>query len=287
MSKWEVPMLAQDFKEGRVKFPCYAEPKFDGVRVLAEVTRGDKNAMTVDEVNFHFRSGKPVHTLEHLVEPLLEISEGWGNCWFDGEVIHEEGFMKCVGDVRRKRLQAPHLTYAIFDVFGGDEDSEELSYLERRDILEKHPLLFSLSKVEVVPTKSISSMDDLWEAKEIYEAMSNNVEGVMIKNDSLYQHGKRSFDWMKVKDELSVDFPVVEAYEGTGKYKDMLGGFIAENPDTGARVRIGGGYNDEQRKQYWDNRNDYIGVVAEIKYQYMTPKGSLRHPIFKCWRIDK
>ena len=130
-------------------------------------------------------------------------------------------------------------------------------------------------------------MDDLWEAKEIYEAMSNNVEGVMIKNDSLYQHGKRSFDWMKVKDELSVDFPVVEAYEGTGKYKDMLGGFIAENPDTGARVRIGGGYNDEQRKQYWDNRNDYIGVVAEIKYQYMTPKGSLRHPIFKCWRIDK
>ena len=67
----------------------------------------------------------------------------------------------------------------------------------------------------------------------------------------------------------------------------MLGGFVAEHPDTGARVRIGGGYNDEQRKQYWDNRNDYIGVVAEIKYQYMTPKGSLRNPIFKCWRIDK
>jgi ATP-dependent DNA ligase len=285
MSKWKVPMLAQDFKEGRVKFPCYAEPKFDGVRVLAEITRGNQNAMTVDEVNFYFRSGKPVHTLEHLAEPLLKISEGWGDCWFDGEVIHEEGFMKCVGDVRRKRLQAPHLTYAIFDVFS--DQRPHLSYLERRKILNDIPFGTG-GKIEVVPTKSICKMDDLWEAKEIYEAMSDNVEGVMVKSsDALYQHGKRSFDWMKVKDELSVDFPVVEAYEGTGKYVEMLGGFIAENPNTGARVRIGGGYTDEQRKQYWDNRNEYIGVVAEIKYQYMTPKGSLRHPIFKCWRIDK
>ena len=102
----------------------------------------------------------------------------------------------------------------------------------------------------------------------------------------LYQN-KRTWDWMKIKDELSVDFPIVDLFEGQGKYKGMLGGVIVKNPDTDIHIRVGGGYDDAERKHIWENQKDFLGKTAEVKYQYMTPKGSLRHPIYKGVRIDK
>jgi DNA ligase-1 len=92
---------------------------------------------------------------------------------------------------------------------------------------------------------------------------------------------------MKIKEERSVDFPVIEAYEGTGKYTGMLGGFKVQNPDTQVITNVGGGYSDAERKEFWDNRDSYYGRTMEVKYQYETSKGSLRHPTFKIFRIDK
>ena len=53
-------------------------------------------------------------------------------------------------------------------------------------------------------------------------------------------------------------------------------------------VKVGTGFNMEERKNILDNANKFIGTVAEIKYFEVTKDGkSLRHPVFSRWRDDK
>ena len=60
MNKEKFAMLAKDYDERKIEFPCYVEPKFDGVRVITKVDK------TTNEVEYFFRSGKEVFTLDHL-----------------------------------------------------------------------------------------------------------------------------------------------------------------------------------------------------------------------------
>jgi len=273
----KISMLAKDYAKNKEEYPCYVEPKYDGVRVLAKVNQEEHT------VEFFFRSGKKVYTLDHLVEPLLELDLGV-EYYVDGEVINSEGgFMKCVGDVRRKSKQAPHLQYQIFDAFF-ENDSRD--YLTRKELIKNQISIHTSDVIDYVIHKKCCCVEEVLAFKDLWETMDSNIEGVMVKKNTLYQH-KRTWDWMKIKDELSVDFPVVDAYEGKGKYDGMLGGLIVENPQTKVRIRVGGGYNDEERYSFWNDLPTYIGKTAEVKYQYMTPKGSLRHPVFKGFRIDK
>jgi ATP-dependent DNA ligase len=267
-------MLSKDLDERKLVFPCWAEPKYDGVRVLAKVNKKEQT------VKFFFRSGKEVLTLDHLIEPCLDIDAEQDEFTLDGEVTNEEGFMKCVGDIRRKSKQAPHLRYELFDMFFEDDDRDYLT--RKKDLKEatKTSELYTLNYVKC------DNLQEVMELKKVWEQKNKNIEGVIIKKNTSYQH-KRTWDWMKIKDELSVDFPVVDAYEGKGKYDGMLGGFIVENPKTNVRISVGGGYSDEERYSFWNDLSSHIGKTAEIKYQYMTPKGSLRHPVFKGFRIDK
>jgi len=277
MNKDKIAMLAKDFESKKEEYPCYVEPKFDGVRVLAKVNTEEHT------VEFFFRSGKEVYTLDHLVEPLLELDLGV-EYYVDGEVINSEGgFMKCVGDVRRKSKQAPHLEYRVFDYFF---ENDTRDYITRKNGLMSQCDLVNAPPLDCIPHKEVNCIEEVLALKDLWETMDSNVEGVMVKKNTSYKH-KRTWDWMKIKDELSVDFPVVDAYEGKGKYDGMLGGLIVENPQTKVRIRVGGGYNDEERYSFWNDLPTYIGKTAEVKYQYMTPKGSLRHPVFKGFRIDK
>lgn len=272
-TKTKFAMLAKDLDDKKIEFPCYVEPKYDGVRVLAKVNKKERT------VDFFFRSGKEVYTLEHLKSELLAIDADQNEFTVDGEVVSKEGFMVCVGDVRRKKKQAPQLQYKIFDLFYEEDDRD---YLTRKAKLN----FLGITFLECVRFVKCNNIGEVIHLKGIWESDDGNIEGVMVKKNTKYQH-KRTWDWMKLKDELSVDFPIVEVFEGKGKYKNMLGGIAVENPQTKVTIRVGGGFTDSERNTFWRTPNDLIGKTAEIKYQYMTPKGSLRHPIFKGLRIDK
>ena len=88
-----------------------------------------------------------------------------------------------------------------------------------------------------------------------------------------------------MKDFHDVDLEVISFEEGEGKYENMLGAIVVDFNKV--RVNIGSGFTDEERKQIWENRNDFRNQIAEIRYQELTPDGSLRFPTFRGWRPDK
>jgi len=95
--------------------------------------------------------------------------------------------------------------------------------------------------------------------------------------------GKRSYDWMKIKLSHTEDLPILEVYEGEGRLKGSLGGFVTDH--RGIRVKVGSGFSDIQRAKWWNDPP--IGLIAEVKYHEITPDGSLRHPVFVRLRYDK
>ena len=124
--------------------------------------------------------------------------------------------------------------------------------------------------------------------EEAEALMEQGVEGVMLKRrDSLYEEGKRSWSWLKVKatdtyDVVIVDMeaePTAEDRKAAG-WKNLRYGLVMD----GKLVVVGslGVTGPPEELQ------TYIGHVAEIKGWGQSPStGAIRHPGFIRLRDDK
>ena len=92
---------------------------------------------------------------------------------------------------------------------------------------------------------------------------------------------------MKFKNEATEDVRISGFKEGGAltKYEGMLGAFVVDY--YGVSVDVGSGFTDDQRKEFWGNRNSLIDTMIEISYIERTKDGSLRHPVFERLRPDR
>ena len=69
-----------------------------------------------------------------------------------------------------------------------------------------------------------------------------------------------------------------------------LGAFVCEGVDSGKKIRVnvGSGFSDDERDDYWKNRDSLIGDVVEVRADAVTQNQegdySLRFPRFKTFR---
>ncbi len=65
--------------------------------------------------------------------------------------------------------------------------------------------------------------------------------------------------------------------------KDALGAFICETNE-GIRFSIGSGFDQEDRRNFWENRSTLIGQIVKYKHFPIGVKDKPRHPIFLGFR---
>lgn len=270
-------MLAHKYEPKRIKtFPVAEQPKYDGVRVLVYVDQ--PNGI----VRFMSRNGKEDFASMPTIANALLVWGPKGVYWLDGEIV-SGGFNKTVSEVRTKKAVLTDATLMVFEYLLSDELSQgsPLPHAERRQRMTE--LSIWGDHVKLVPEILVNSHEEIVAQYEAYRAVG--LEGAIVKPlDGKYEP-KRSYNWLKIKAEESEDLEVTGLFEGEGKYKGQLGGVIVTF--NGVEVRVGSGFSDNQRTNYWANQNGIVGRVAEIEYHEVTPDGSLRHPRFKCWRPDK
>jgi len=138
----------------------------------------------------------------------------------------------------------------------------------------------------VQPVERVECNTDYEEIKAEHDAyVKDGYEGAMIKFlDAPYKFG-RGHEVMKLKAFHDVDLPVVGLLEGTGKHAGKLGSFQVVYQ--GVEVQVGSGLTDDLREAIWSDQENFLGRIIEVRYQEVTPDGSLRFPTFVCFRNDR
>ena len=277
-------MLANKFK-GDLAEPMQISLKLDGIRCTALID---------DNIKFLSRQGKEIQGLQDIQHALETMNlKGW---MLDGELIRinsdnlpsEENFKLTTSIVSSKEDDKKGLEYVIFDIVPLEDyrkRESKLKYSERKELMQK---LIDTNNdyVRLVPMYGIAKDIEDVEIK-LDRVVNQGLEGLMLNSlDGLYKFGKRSNDLLKVKKFNTCDIKCTGMEEGEGKYEGTLGKIICDYK--GYELRVGSGLTDEERIYYWDNPNEIIGRIVEIKYfeESSDKEGnlSLRFPVFKCVR---
>lgn len=141
------------------------------------------------------------------------------------------------------------------------------------------------SSVLVAPYLNVSQHPSTWR-RHCEEIWSSGGEGIILKRvEAPYSVGKRNFDLMKIKEEVTVDLLVTGLVCGQGKYESVTGALVCI--DRTGLVHHISGMSDDQRQKWWVNPTAVVGSVVEVKAMKVNPDGSLREPRFKAIRYDK
>jgi DNA ligase-1 len=300
-TNWRIPVfscqLAQDFADrpSKMRGRKRLEVKLDGVRVLTVVSH---NGCTL-----YSRNGKVFENFPHIQEAIDQCSKAFQHSLpfvLDGEVMGQS-FQKLMRQARRKdNVDASDMVYHVFDILplrAFEEGHHNLQQYRRIEILENaRSALANIGCLQLVSGIEVdldtaAGQDQL--RRYSHDAVSSGFEGIMIKDlDSPYLC-KRSDFWLKYKPVYDYDLAVVAVEEGTGKNLGRLGALVCEGTDQGKhiRVNVGSGFTDQQRDDYWHNRDSLIGQTAVVLCDAITQNQdgnySLRFPRFKWFRDDK
>lgn len=298
-------MLAQNFNEERdyVEGKQYIiTKKLDGHRCVAFLHENG-------EVRLFTRTGQSYGDIPDVAKDLQTLEKGYV---YDGELTaadegagaaQQQSFLQGVtgavfnktSSAARKKDTKAGLVFNVFDMLPIQEFLAGLSAetaLARKNKL--HETFNGVAAEWVTEVEMLYVGCDIQQVNNLYNvARENGWEGLMINiADAPYQ-SKRTKDLLKVKTFLSADVLVVDIYEGTGRYKGMLGGvtFEFENKDKRWRCDCGSGFSEEERKQFWHDKTVLAGKIIEVQYFEISRDKdgnySMRFPVFLRIRDDK
>jgi len=281
-----------DKQKGKVNFDTqtwFASHKLDGVRCLAIV---DDNGTC----NFFSRQGKTFDTLDVLKNEIESLN--LRNIVFDGEVciVDENGaedFQGIMKEIKRKDHTIQNPKYKVFDYLMLEEFDNQESKRKLSDRLGNFNMIYNtfgkeLKCIDVLGQWEVESEDHFQELAEL--ATKNNWEGLILRKDCEYK-GKRSNDLLKVKKFFDEEY-VVKGVEnsihriivdGLEVEEEMLSNVVIEHK--GCVVGVGSGFNQEERRLYFNNPERIIGKTITVQYfeETLNQDGcrSLRFPVVK------
>jgi DNA ligase-1 len=280
------------------------EPKLDGVRVLMFCSiQDDDTTMAVS----YSRNGKVFENFKHIESQICnQLSEmkrrlgwiGFQSFFLDGEVVGKS-FNELMRVARKKdgKSLASDSVFHVFDFiptvdFNRGHWNAQLE--KRLQYLDKiKPCIDRMPNVEY-PDHLIVNLDTSEGRNQMEryakDCVNAGYEGIMIKAMGAPYECRRSTFWLKWKPTITVDLTVESLEIGTGKNSDRLGALVCEGIDDGKliRVNVGSGFSDEDRINYWQNRDSVQGRTVEILCDSISQNQdgtySLRFPRFVRFR---
>ncbi|HDK7194970.1 TPA: hypothetical protein PTV74_003278 [Clostridium botulinum] len=283
-------MLAEKYYENinKVNGEFIITTKLDGNRMVLIKENGATRLFS--------RQGQSIEGLLDIIKDAENLKD---NTVYDGEVLlkndknldSKQLFQETQKIIRKKDTNKTNLIFNIFDMMPLDEFKQGKSIndtLTRKNQL--HALLGSLKMdwIKEVPILYAGTNKNRID-KLLNEAIRNGEEGIMINLANAKYQCKRTKDLLKVKIMNSADCKIIGYEGGTGRNEGVLGAFLIDYK--GHNVKVGSGYTDEDRKMFWENKNNFIGKIMEVQYFEETKNQnggiSLRFPVYKCIRTDK
>jgi DNA ligase-1 len=262
-----LPMLAKVFgkEEKKVTYPCYAQPKLDGMRGLG----------SCDHKTLTSRSGNNIDTLDHVVTNLPSIA----GLTLDGELYaHGKSFQENMRLIKKYRLGETELIkYHVYDVIS------DMPFHERLQVLNQVCLYNSM--LEVVPTHIIKSKEELMKLHMYH--ISQGYEGTIVRHgDDGYKLNGRSSSLLKLKDFFDLSLPLMDVIPSEKRPdhgKPLFYWKGAKNDTLGAGIAL----SHDEAKDLLENKEQHIGKTCELRFFEKHETGVPRHPTMYGFRLDK
>jgi ATP-dependent DNA ligase len=248
-----LPMLAHKFRDHghKVKFPCFVQPKLDGMRMLFNGERAWS------------RGNKAI--IPDVIKHLLGNTQGY---ILDGELILPgNGPLQDTMSAAKKFRPgiSDKLQYWVYDIVDPTK-----TYAERKKILEGLHSDLGNKNIIFTPTPECISADGIQLMHKQY--VGAGYEGTIIRDPkALYEVGHRSYGLMKLKDAFDEEFEIVDVIEGGGiaagqaifKCKTKNGGIFDSTPQA----------THTDRREMFKERDKLIGKWATVKHYGYTKDG--------------
>jgi len=271
-----------------LQYPIYVTPKLDGIRCL-------------------FRNGVALsRTLKPIPNKLIQKWAGyWGDELegMDGELIVGSPTSPTVYRDTNSFVMS-HDKEGEFSFYHFDWwDDTVNTYKERIDTL----IVGAPPEYNEVVAYLVFDKEELLTMEENY--LKKGYEGIILRNpQGLYKYGRctikeaNAFKLKRFEDSEAVIIGFEEEMHngndaetnelGRTKRstkqsgligKGTLGAFICKTCD-GIEFKIGSGFDQANRQEFWDNKSDYLGYIVKYKHFPIGVKDKPRHPIFLGFR---
>lgn len=242
------------------------------------------------------RTGKTYTGVYHIVKEIEAVVGT--DMVVDGEITikdkagmsDNEAFRVAAGIVNSDAEEKTGLQFTIFDALSREDFDNDTSptYSSRREYLNSIADKFTGGSVHVLP-ELYRGTDQSVIPSYLDQMVAADKEGLMLNLDVPYKR-KRHKGILKIKRFYTMDLKIVNCEEGSGRLAGTLGAFVVDFH--GNEVRVGSGFTDEQRAEFWRRRDELPDVLCEVKYKEIssdkkTGLQSLQFPIFISLREDK
>lgn len=283
--------------ERDIKFPVFASYKIDGIRAMLM----DGKVMS--------RSLKPLPN-KYIQDKLGPLPKG--TPILDGEIVVGDPNAKDVYNVTSSAVMSqegtPDFKFYLFDYFYGNQAAKDAlpSYEQRyqnildMDILNGRIIILQQWKIKEM---SVLRQFQKW-------ALLKGYEGVMLRSpDSPYKNGRSTLKQnylLKLKAMSRSEAEIIafqqfehNANEATtnesgyterstkkeGKVKlEALGAFIVRDLVTGIEFKVGTGYTESERSEFWKRKDELLGKIITYEHFKIGVKDKPRFPVFKGFR---
>jgi bifunctional non-homologous end joining protein LigD len=287
------------------------EMKWDGVRTIAYLAGGRVKLLSRkgrDDTGAYFEVAREIAKINvqtAILDGEVVVTDSAGRPNF-GLLQHRINLTK-PADIERaaKAYPAQLMLFDILELNG--QSLIKKSYEERREILEDVVRPEPGSLIQIPPIFE----GDLQAALETGRLLQ--LEGVVAKRrNSIYQPGRRTHTWLKIKLHRAQEVVIGGWRPGQGRRSGGVGSLLMGVPtEAGLHYvgRVGSGFNDRQldeiqvmleklsrktppfvdvpREDARDAHWVKPSLVGEVTYGELTEPGRLRHPVWRGLRPDK
>lgn len=302
--KFYEPMLAHNYKDRKDelvgKYPVFSQPKLDGIRCIV---RKEGNTLIG-----RTRNGKEIECIPHILKSLNGFFLAYPNAILDGELYNHDlraNFNKITSLVRKQKpIKSDKMTDKAFDkkvaeykerlseaedtiqyhVYDAprinDTINEAQSFDFRIDELKAHLTQNKhIVLVETLEVYSKGNLDDLYG-----QYLEQGYEGQMVRKSLSAYENKRSTSLLKRKEFVDAEYKVIDIEIGNGNRSGTAKHLVCYCDKTKRTFNSNIKGSFDYLKEIYDNRKEYIGQLATIKYFQLTPDGIPRFPYAIAFR---
>jgi hypothetical protein len=302
-------------KKKVITFPCFVQPKLDGLRCVSYATHS-----TGVGVALQSRTGAFFTSLPAIAAALRPYLSQHPNIVIDGELYTDQmPFEELAGLIKKKKItdsdveRLKKVKYHVYDIY--DRTLPDMPYSERLAVLAAAvrrcgcvagdafhsggtpstatARMLRSAATTVVATEEAAAMVVLVRTEKVAaladfrrlfaEFVEAGYEGIMLRNAAgIYCANYRSNDLQKYKEFMEEEYRIIDFTQGEGRDAGAVI-WVCETADGKVfTARPRGSLN--QRRDWFNDGDKYIGKNLTVIYQELTEEGKPRFPVGKCVR---